>query len=110
MAGRKTGVPTNTIMRATTSKQKADQNKRYAANRKAARKNRRLANSLYGALTYKCSNPECFNKIKVHEELGEKHIQCKCNKGFFNILINDQRKNLAKPDDYSTKKNGKRKH
>ncbi|WP_120465405.1 hypothetical protein [Paenibacillus aceti] len=100
-----TGVPTNTVFKATTAKQRSDQLKRYKANNQIAARNRRLSNTIYGALTYKCSNPECFNKIREHEEIGDRKILCsKCNSGFFTVLVKDDRKQLARPEDMKQKK------
>lgn len=103
----KQGVPTSTVLRAKTAKQKSDQNARQKANRLARQRNKRVANTLYGALTYKCSNGECFNTIRVHEEMGERRILCsRCNNGFFTQLKKDDRNHLARKEDF---KKGKKK-
>ncbi|KAA8787849.1 hypothetical protein EC604_28920 [Paenibacillus amylolyticus] len=102
--GRKqsTGVSTNTVMRASTTKQRADQLHRYKDNRERRLAERRRANTVYGALTYGCSN--CANTIRVQEEMGDRKILCsKCNQGFFTQLKKDDRNNLARPEDFKTK-------
>lgn len=89
----------STVVKATTTKQKADQRQRYKNNQAE----RRRANTVYGALTYRCSH--CENTIRVHEEMGERKILCsKCSQGFFTQLLKDDRKHLAKPGDFGKPK------
>lgn len=102
------GVSTNSVFRAKTAKEKADQSKRRKDAREAAQRDKRIKNTVYGALIYKCSNDGCFNTLRVHEEMGERRVLCgKCNQGFFTKLLKDDRKNLAREGDFSKKKKRK---
>ncbi|WP_145153923.1 hypothetical protein [Paenibacillus xylanexedens] len=107
MPKKPTGIATNTVIRASTTKQKSDQLSRYKDNRDQRERERRRANTVYGALTYRCSN--CLNTVRVQEEMGERKILCsKCNQGFFTQLLKDDRKHLAEPGDFKQQQQGKK--
>lgn len=106
LKGQKVGVPTSTVLKPSTKKEKADRKARQKLNRQDAARNKRISNTLYGALTYRCSNSECKNLVRIPEEVGDRKILCtKCNNGFFNVLVKDDRKNLAKQEDFRKKNN-----
>lgn len=105
MTKRSLGVSTNSVFQAKTTKEKADQKERKKAIREARQRDKRIGNTVYGAMTYKCSNADCRNTLRVHEEMGERRVLCsKCNNGFFTQLIKDDRKNLARADDFKKHK------
>lgn len=82
----KTGVPTDTIIRPRTRKEKEDRRKGREA---AWKKTRKLLQS-FGNL-YKCSN--CANTVRL-ENIGDRKILCtKCNVGIFVKQKESKKKN-----------------
>lgn len=101
MPKRSLGVSTNSVFQAKTAKEKADQRQRKKDLREARQRDKRIANSLYGGMTYKCSNASCSNTLRTHEAIGERKVLCgKCNSGYYTVLLKDERKNKAKAGDF----------
>lgn len=105
----KAGIPTGSIIQATTAKEKADRAHRRKEIQEIVKKNKRTTNKLYGAFTYQCSS--CENTMRSPDPLEGRMIQCKCNNGFFTKLVKDDSKSMAaskevKPKKYPSRRKG----